>query len=56
MLKAMKRGITRERTEDLIAKIRSKVPDIALRTTLISGFPGETDADFQEMANLLPKL
>lgn len=49
MLKAMKRGITREKTESLIAAIREKVPGIALRTTLISGFPGETEADFQEM-------
>ncbi|MCB9222989.1 MAG: 30S ribosomal protein S12 methylthiotransferase RimO [Crocinitomicaceae bacterium] len=49
MLKAMKRGTTREKTEELIAQIREKVPGIALRTTLISGFPGETEADFQEM-------
>jgi len=49
MLKAMKRGITREKTEDLVHKIREKVPGIALRTTLISGFTGETEADFQEM-------
>ncbi len=49
MLKAMRRGITREKTEELIAKIRETVPGIALRTTLIAGYPGETDADFQEM-------
>jgi ribosomal protein S12 methylthiotransferase len=49
MLKSMRRGITREKTEDLIASIREKVPGIALRTTLIAGYPGETDADFQEM-------
>ena len=49
MLKAMRRGITREKTEELIAKIRDTVPGIALRTTLIAGYPGETDADFQEM-------
>jgi ribosomal protein S12 methylthiotransferase len=49
MLKAMKRGITREKTEKLIEDIRAKVPGIALRTTLISGFPGETEEDFQEM-------
>lgn len=55
MLKAMKRGITREKTEDLIAKIREKVPGVALRTTLISGFPGETDADFQEMYDWVEK-
>ena len=49
ILQAMRRGITREKTEDLIAEIRSKVPGIALRTTLIAGYPGETEADFQEM-------
>jgi len=49
MLKAMRRGITREKTEELIASIRNMVPDIAIRTTLIAGYPGETDADFQEM-------
>ena len=49
MLKAMRRGITREKTENLIAKIRATVPGVAIRTTLIAGYPGETDADFQEM-------
>jgi len=49
MLKAMKRGITREKTEELVNTIREKVPGITLRTTLISGFPGETAEDFQEM-------
>lgn len=49
MLKAMRRGITREKTEELIEQIREKVPGIAIRTTLISGYPGETEEDFQEM-------
>lgn len=49
MLKSMKRGITREKTDSLISEIRERVPGIALRTTLISGFPGETEEDFQEM-------
>ncbi|MEY4573813.1 MAG: ribosomal protein methylthiotransferase RimO [Bacteroidota bacterium] len=49
ILQAMRRGITREKTEELVQEIRSKVPDIALRTTLIAGYPGETDEDFQEM-------
>ena len=49
MLQAMKRGTTREKTEELIAAIREKVPCIAIRTTLIAGYPGETEADFQEM-------
>ena len=49
ILQSMKRGTTREKTEALISEIRAKVPGIALRTTLIAGFPGETEADFQEM-------
>lgn len=49
ILQAMRRGTTREKTEELIATIRSKVPGIALRTTLIAGYPEETEADFQEM-------
>lgn len=49
MLQAMRRGITREKTDELIATIRDRVPGIALRTTLISGYPGETQADFEEV-------
>jgi ribosomal protein S12 methylthiotransferase len=49
MLKAMRRGITREKTTALIKEIREKVPGIAVRTTLISGYPGETEQDHAEM-------
>jgi len=49
MLKAMRRGITRQKTEELLQEIRSRVPGIAIRTTLIAGHPGETEADFEEM-------
>ncbi len=49
ILKLMRRGITREKTESLISQIRDRVPGIALRTTLIAGHPGETEADFEEM-------
>ena len=49
ILQAMRRGTTREKTEELVQAIREKVPGIALRTTLISGYPGENEADFQEM-------
>ncbi|MCF8408733.1 MAG: 30S ribosomal protein S12 methylthiotransferase RimO [Crocinitomicaceae bacterium] len=49
ILQAMRRGTTREKTEELVQSIRDKVPGIALRTTLISGYPSETEADFQEM-------
>ena len=49
LLKAMKRGTTHEKTDALLAKFREKVPDMAIRTTLIVGFPGETEERFQEM-------
>jgi ribosomal protein S12 methylthiotransferase len=49
MLQSMRRGITREKTDALIHTIREKVPGIALRTTLICGYPGETKEDFEEM-------
>ena len=49
MLKIMRRGITRQKTDDLIKNIRDINPDIALRTTLIAGHPGETEDDFEEM-------
>jgi ribosomal protein S12 methylthiotransferase len=49
MLKTMRRGISKRRTIELVDQIRQRVPDIALRTTLIAGHPGETDQDFQEL-------
>ncbi|MBF9255497.1 30S ribosomal protein S12 methylthiotransferase RimO [Pontibacter sp. 172403-2] len=49
MLKTMRRGISKRRTLELVDSIRHRVPDIALRTTLIAGHPGETDKDFQEL-------
>jgi ribosomal protein S12 methylthiotransferase len=55
MLQAMRRGITREKTEELLDAIRQCVPDIALRTTLISGFPGETEANFDEMKGFVER-
>ncbi len=49
ILQLMKRGTTREKTEALLKTIRSKVPGVAIRTTLIAGHPGETEDDFEEM-------
>ena len=49
MLKSMRRGITKQKTIDLVNTIREKVPGIAMRTTLITGYPGETEQDFEEM-------
>ena len=55
MLKIMRRGITREKTEQLLDTIREKVSGIAIRTTLIAGHPGETEADFEEMLRFVEK-
>lgn len=49
LLKSMKRGTTHEKTDALLAKFREKVPGMAIRTTLIVGYPGETEARFQEL-------
>jgi ribosomal protein S12 methylthiotransferase len=53
MLKAMRRQITREEMTQLVDDIRERVPGICLRTTLITGFPGETEADVEELKGFL---
>src|SRR5215212_4404650 len=55
MLKAMKRLITRVEMEELLQQIRETVPGICLRTTLITGFPGETLDDVEELKKFLQK-
>jgi len=49
ILKAMRRGVSRERTERLLDTLHERIPDVAIRTGFIVGFPGETDAQFQEL-------
>jgi ribosomal protein S12 methylthiotransferase len=56
MLKAMKRQITRQEMKDLIGEIRSRIPGICLRTTLIAGFPGETREDVEEVKEFLAEM
>ena len=56
MLAAMKRQITKTEMKQLIADIRTTIPDICLRTTLIVGFPGETEADIQELKDFLEEM
>ena len=56
LLKLMRRGITREKTEGLIQTIRERVPDITLRTTLIVGHPGETEAMFEETYDFVERM
>jgi len=55
MLKAMKRQITREEMEELILAIQEKIPGVCLRTTLIAGFPGETEEDVEELKLFLQR-
>jgi ribosomal protein S12 methylthiotransferase len=55
MLKAMRRQITRAEMEDLVLAIRETVPGICLRTTLITGFPGETLNDVEELKSFLER-
>jgi ribosomal protein S12 methylthiotransferase len=49
MLRRMQRRVNRVETEDLLARLRMAIPNLALRTTFIVGFPGETDAEFEEL-------
>lgn len=49
LLKSMRRGTTKEKTTNLIHQFRAIVPEMAIRTTLIVGYPGETEAHFQEL-------
>ncbi len=49
ILKAMRRGVSKDRTERLLEKLRSRIDGVAIRTGFIVGFPGETDAQFQEL-------
>lgn len=53
VLKSMRRGITKKRTIELIEKLRTKIPDLTLRTTFIVGYPNETEKDFEELCNFV---
>lgn len=56
MLKIMRRGITRRRTEELIREIRAQVPGIAIRTTMLVGHPGETEQDFEDLKSFIQEF
>lgn len=55
ILKSMRRGTTKEKTTQLLEEMRSKLPGIALRTTLIVGYPGETEEDFETLKQWVKK-
>jgi ribosomal protein S12 methylthiotransferase len=56
VLKAMRRGTTREKQEELIHSIRDILPEIAIRTTMIAGHPGEGEKEFQEMVDFVERM
>ncbi len=56
VLKSMRRGTTQEKTTQLIKTFREKVPGMAIRTTLIVGYPGETEADFELLKNWVQEM
>ncbi|WP_294596792.1 30S ribosomal protein S12 methylthiotransferase RimO [uncultured Rikenella sp.] len=53
MLRSMRRGLSKAETIDLIGRLRREIPDIALRTTLLVGYPGETEEDFAELLDFV---
>lgn len=56
MLKSMRRGITSDKTRALLDTVRNKIPNIAIRTTFISGYPGETEQDHETLIRFLEEL
>ena len=55
-LAAMRRRISKAETEALVEKLRREIPDIALRTTMLVGFPGETEEDFEELCDFVQRV
>jgi ribosomal protein S12 methylthiotransferase len=53
MLKRMQRRVNRQETETLLAKLRASIPGLVMRTTFITGFPGETEPDFDELVDFV---
>ena len=56
VLKNMMRHVTREETEALIKRIKEEVPGVSIRTTFLVGFPGETEADFEELKDFIEEM
>ncbi len=56
VLKSMRRGISSKRTKELMHKLRKRIPGLVLRTTLITGYPAETEADFEELCAFIEDI
>jgi ribosomal protein S12 methylthiotransferase len=56
VLKSMRRGVTAERTKELLVKLRKEIPGITIRTTFIVGYPNETEKDFNELCEFIREI
>jgi ribosomal protein S12 methylthiotransferase len=56
ILRSMRRGITQRTTRELLMHLKAEIPDLAIRTTIIVGYPNETEADFEEMCNFVETM
>jgi ribosomal protein S12 methylthiotransferase len=56
ILRSMRRGITQRTTRELLMRLKAEIPDLAIRTTIIVGYPNETEADFEEMCNFVETM
>jgi len=56
ILKSMRRGITSKQTRDLLNNLKSRIPGLTLRTTLIVGYPGESEKEFEELCNFVEEI
>ena len=56
ILEKMRRRTNRQELEEIVTRIRTRIPDMCLRTTLITGFPGETEKDHQELLSFVKKM
>lgn len=56
VLKSMRRGVTAARTKNLVCKLKERIPELALRTTFIVGYPNETEKEFDELCNFVEEM
>lgn len=56
VLKRMQRRVSSEQTRELVHKLRERIPNLVMRTTFIAGFPGETDAQFEELRDFVAEM
>jgi ribosomal protein S12 methylthiotransferase len=56
VLKSMRRGVTSKKTKELLFKLREKIPDLTIRTTFITGYPNESEKDFEDLCDFIKEI